>query len=43
MSRSLFARGAAQQCVFLGTFEAGEGMQGPFAEQGSPGGQGQTR
>ena len=43
MSPSLFARGAAQQCVFLGTFEAGEGMQGPFAEQRSPGGQRQTR
>ena len=32
MSPNVFARGTAQQCVLLSTFEAREGMQGTFAE-----------
>ena len=43
MSLNVFAAGTTQQCVFLGAFEAREGMQGTFAEQLSPGGQRQTR
>ena len=43
VSPNVFAGGTTQQCVLLGSFEAGECMQGAFAEQRSPGGQRQTR